>query len=1199
MQRLKGDTMYLLKELVEIDKRFQSSVNLQLDLDNDIKLNSYIPTRSSLVILKEYLETVKNSKSFQSSILIGPYGKGKSHLLLVLLRILSESKNSRLSALISRIQKVDAELAKDIVGIRKSKKIFLPIIISSSNMSISESFLLGLTEALKRNHLDEVMPKSYYSEAIKTIENWKDNYSQTYEAFIRKLKEHHYHLAEFQKALRGMDEKALTVFREIYPTITAGSRFAPIINMDTMKLYEEVNCALCEKYHYAGMFLVFDEFSKYIEGHDTETFARDMKILQDLCELAAHSKEQQLHIVFVAHKSIKEYGNQLPKSVQNAFTGVEGRLKEVPFVVSGKNNFELVQDVIQKKSEASIRSILSNDEWKKCMEESYKIPCMSGLFEREEYNSIVQYGCFPLLPMTTYLLLAISEKVAQNERSVFTFLANDEQGSLVRMIEKSEEQAHGISADVVYDYFYSLFKEHTGLTRIHAEWLKAEYALSKATSADEVRVIKILALLKMLANPEEVPVIDKTLSVAAGIDEQRMKEIMKHLTDQQVVIWRAKLATYAFKNNVGVDLEQEMKHLIAKQNEAINECQILQEVSELEYILPKQHNQEYTMTRYFHYIYMTQKQFLSLPKSDYLFENQPADGKIVAIVGEQPDYEQLKEKLVQLADKRIVVIVPKEVLKQEDCLRRLLAVHQLQQDKNFVEANIVLEQELRIYEEDLVFELNAALEKLYLPENHRCYVLHDDLVLDQWSHAMEFNRMLSQICSDYYEHAPKINNEQINRKVITSQTKRARDQIIKEILSESTMDKYHQGTSPEATIFRATMFHTGIVNTENEIEAGSRYVLDRITEFIERCAGERHSFFELYETLLGRDCGARNGIIPIFIARQLARLEDTPVILLNHKEVEISPEILNNIDESPKDYFLFVEQQTVEKERYLQRLAKEFVPTQTESMSRHTRMQQIVVSMQRWYRSLPQMTLSFAVCPDNLGNAEFDYVLKLRRTFRGIEVNPHEMLFDKIPEIYEEFESYDDLVDSLLQTKEYLDRYLDYIRQRAVDVTKKVFWQNSEAGLFSVLKEWYEEQSEAAKCYLANNQVTAFMGYLNRMQTHNEAEIVSKLAKYILDLYIEDWKDDSLKSYEDELKSIKNSVENIHEELENSGNQNLISFVDSNGMKIEKYYDNVQEDSTSYFLKNAIEGALEEFGDTLEVNQKVAVLVQMLEKLTK
>ena len=54
---------------------------------------------------------------------------------------------------------------------------------------------------------------------------------------------------------------------------------------------------------------------------------------------------------------------------------------------------------------------------------------------------------------------------------------------------------------------------------------------------------------------------------------------------------------------------------------------------------------------------------------------------------------------------------------------------------------------------------------------------------------------------------------------------------------------------------------------------------------------------------------------------------------------------------------------------------------------------------------------------------------------------------------------------------------------------------------------------------------------------------------------------------------------------------------DANGNEIAKYYDADVSDSTSIYLQNMIDEALEDFGDTLEMNQKVAVLVQAIEKL--
>lgn len=67
--------MNKFKDFIEIDKKFQNSINLQLDIDNLSKLNSYIPTHSSILVLDGFLNSVLSDRD-KANILIGPYGKG-------------------------------------------------------------------------------------------------------------------------------------------------------------------------------------------------------------------------------------------------------------------------------------------------------------------------------------------------------------------------------------------------------------------------------------------------------------------------------------------------------------------------------------------------------------------------------------------------------------------------------------------------------------------------------------------------------------------------------------------------------------------------------------------------------------------------------------------------------------------------------------------------------------------------------------------------------------------------------------------------------------------------------------------------------------------------------------------------------------------------------------------------------------------
>ena len=87
-----------LSEYIEVNANFKTSVNLYLSLNKIDKVNAFIPTSSSLKVLESYLDAIIQKKN-AATMLVGPYGKGKSHLFLVLLAIISlpfEDKNNEI-----------------------------------------------------------------------------------------------------------------------------------------------------------------------------------------------------------------------------------------------------------------------------------------------------------------------------------------------------------------------------------------------------------------------------------------------------------------------------------------------------------------------------------------------------------------------------------------------------------------------------------------------------------------------------------------------------------------------------------------------------------------------------------------------------------------------------------------------------------------------------------------------------------------------------------------------------------------------------------------------------------------------------------------------------------------------------------------------------------------------------------------------
>ena len=73
-----------MRDMISVASGFQYSVNIGYDLGNDSKLQNFIPTKSALNLLEDILLSVNPASSDRARVLIGAYGKGKSHIVLTI-----------------------------------------------------------------------------------------------------------------------------------------------------------------------------------------------------------------------------------------------------------------------------------------------------------------------------------------------------------------------------------------------------------------------------------------------------------------------------------------------------------------------------------------------------------------------------------------------------------------------------------------------------------------------------------------------------------------------------------------------------------------------------------------------------------------------------------------------------------------------------------------------------------------------------------------------------------------------------------------------------------------------------------------------------------------------------------------------------------------------------------------------------------
>lgn len=992
-----------LRDIIQFNSNFKTAINLYLSLNKAEKVLGYIPTKSSVSFLGEYLKAVLENKE-QATLLVGPYGKGKSHLLLVLLAVLSMKKTpeseSAINELIDNVSKTDevGERVSEYIGQVWDKKRFLPVLITDTTGDLNQAFLYGLNDALKRDGLLDLAPETYYSIALDRIDDWEQNYFETYKMFERELTQNGMSIAELKTDLKQYSQKTLILFKEIYPKVTAGSEFNPMALADALPLYKSVSEKLVDEYGYSGIYIVFDEFSKFIEGQNNIAAGTNMHLLQSMCELATDSKNAQVFITMVAHKSIKEYGKYLSRDLINLFTGIEGRIIEKYFVTSSKNNYELIKNAIVK-DDSKLLNIPHYEKYlgKEKFKEFYSLPAFRSGFDETEFKNVIFNGCYPLNPIAAYLLLNISEKVAQNERTLFTFISNDEPHSMARFVsEHTLDKEWSIGADLIYEYFSALFKKDVVNEFIHNIWLSAEYAIDKCDTEDQRKIVKALAVILIVNKEDEIPATEKYLKLCinASDPEQALMELKK----KEFIYKKNSTDSYVFKTRAGSELKAEIKRQRELKGENVNYSKVLLDVTGNYFIIPRKYNTVKMMTRYFTNEFMSVDDFLNITSSTALLDNT-LDGKVITLYSfSRIKQEAVKQHLLELAEKRLVVICPKKGLKAKKQLKDYEIISDLKGNQVFTNNNEILKRELPLLLDDLTTELEIIIGDVY-EDDLDTKVLYFDGGRIKNAKSGNVEKAVNECCLNVYTSTPIINNEMVNRAEIgTAQTKKARLNIVQAILSHTDTPEFYRGSNQEATIYRSLFCVTGIV--DGDIREDIQLVIDEINRYIDSCCDKKVSVKGMVYKLVKAPYGMRAGVIPFYLAYVLANRREDIIVYFSNKEVQITSDIVVNMCEQPEDYAVYVSKEDLQKEKYISELNMLFEVDDNWNLSSN-RIKDIIICMQRWFRSLQQATRNVIYLDQYVDNDNMVQAMKtMKKAMQKVEFNPFEILFVEFPEAF-------------------------------------------------------------------------------------------------------------------------------------------------------------------------------------------------------
>ena len=775
-----------------------------------------------------------------------------------------------------------------------------------------------------------------------------------------------------------------------------------------------------------------------------------------------------------------------------------------------------------------------------------------------------------------------------------------------------------VTPDLLFDYFEQLFKKEIYNNEIRDVYLLASRALDKIGKKKvlECKIIKTLCLLYILQQFEKIkPVKEEIFRIYKNeYSEEDILLAIDNLVEKEFVVYLRQSNSYLkLKESSGVDIEKTINDEIERQHGKFDLCDVLNEFNTSAYLYPSRYNDKYEMTRWFDFIFVSDKEFLEDTDWQNKYAESDSDGQVVAVVlSGKISAKKIRSLVEQVsaAQRQILFVVPTQFNEIECTAKKYSAVYALREKSH---GDSALEDEYQVVIDDLSEVLYGFIADYIRAERNASSYVYcgEDACIGRKS---ELSEKLSKICESIYSRTPIIKNEAINKNSPTTVMENARDKVVSALLRNDL--EYNlglTGTGPDVFIMRSVLINTGLlINEKNDVRLNFDFqkkddvavvkpIIDALQWFVNNAAEKKKvSFATLYRKLMSSSgkIGMRKGVIPIFIAAFLHSHKKSISIHNENGSVEISAQTLNQINKNPDLYTLTYISWDATKEKYIHDMKTLFSQWLTPYEMKSIEIDGLTSAMNRWYFDLPKYTKEI-YSKANLKKTNQTFVDFLDLFTQN--ASSEEIIFERMPMVFTGKPSCGkNVCTKLSDAKNGIDNSIIRLKQSLLDITKNVFanQQAKKALVPSLCREWTKRLDKNVSDNVFDDGITDRMLNLFYQNLADEGKFIESLAEILTGLRIVDWNYNTIDSFKVKLKECKNSAENYRDSDKRSqDNSYRLSFTDEKGRESTKTFSKVDLTPRSRLLFNKMEDALNTMGQALTAAEKRQVVVNILQKM--
>lgn len=801
-------------------QHFSRSVHLERDFSDSTALDQYVVTEKIRQLFGQFTTAFGNGSTERAWRITGDYGTGKSCFALALARVCNNGPlgiPNQLSSVSNSLRSANA----------------LPVLVTGTSEPVSAAIIRALQTRFSETTVNRKPP-----------------------------------------LLRNANR----IIKESDPATR--DRYA-------IELLEQTASMVKETKQGDGVLLILDELGKSLEYATRNPDDQDIIFLQSLAEAASRSGDIPLVVLGILHQRFSAYADRMDATQQREWDKIGGRFAELQFDQPLEQLVALVSNALGVKVDRLPENV------KRAARANMAKAIELGWFGvvTQPKNLIDQApALFPLQPMLLPVLVKFFSRFGQNERSLFSFLYSSEANALRSFASEHNAEDGFFGIHQLYEFVRSSIGHRLHTRSLSSRWSQIESVIEASLSCDEAEValLKSVGVLNMLDDQRLTATEDalkSALSKTCIDSTQTFGTTLKNLrVKRHVLYFRGTAAGYCLWPYTSVNLELKYAEAERVVRQIDDVVESMTETLSQRPIVARRHYVETGNLRHFDLVYVKSSEFAEAVQS---WEATSADGVVfIPLCETKAERGRAVETLKKLKLSRrddVIVAIPQPLSGFSGLVREVRRWEWIQKNVEGLEGD-------KYAREEVSRQIAAATSVLLNRTNQvldvRSFRSGQSI---QWYYqgkpiSLESSRKLFQlvstICDSVFDQSPRLKNELLNRRKLSSAAAAARMRLIERILDNATEDLLGMDGSkrpPEMSMYLSALQQSNLhvigprgariaIPSQAKDTCNLVPLFNRIRSVLTENEGSRVVVSDLFAELKTSPIGARDGLLPLMLA---------------------------------------------------------------------------------------------------------------------------------------------------------------------------------------------------------------------------------------------------------------------------------------------------------------------------------------------